>query len=152
MDSPGAAPRKLADFKGYVSAPRFSRDGKALAVLFIEGIPRVAGPLVPMTPPEGVIEEHYYEQRITTVDLSSGETRQVSPSDVYVYEYDWAPDGKYWAAIAAHGSGDNNWWIARLYSISASTGKMRELYKPPLQIASPRISPDGRMSPSSAAS
>lgn len=144
MDSPTEAPRKLADFKGYVSAPRFSRDSKALAVLFIEGIPRVAGPLMPMTPPEGVIEEHFYEQRITTVDLNSGETLQVSPSDVYVYEYDWAPDGKDWAAIAAHGSGDNNWWIARLYSVNASSGKMRELYKPPLQIAFPRVSPDGR--------
>ncbi len=144
MDSPTSSPRKLSDFKGYLSAPSFSRDGKQLAVLFIEGIPRMAGPLVPMTPPEGVIEEHYYEQRLTMVDLQSGEARQVSPPEVYVYEYDWAPDGKSWAAIAAHGSGDNNWWVAKLYSIDSSTGKMSELYKPTLQIAIPRVSPDGK--------
>ena len=135
---------KLADFHGYVSAPGFSPDGKSLAVLFIENIPRVAGPLMPMTPPEGVIEEHHYEQRVTTVDVATGTMRQVSPADMYVYEYDWSPDGKSWAATAAHGSGDNNWWIARLYAIDAQSGAMREVHKPKLQISVPRFSPDGK--------
>lgn len=143
-DLKGGAPRKLANFRGYVSTPRFSPDGKTLAVLFIEGIPRVGGPLVPMTPPAGVIEEHVYEQRITTVDVASGAVRQVSPADMYVYEYDWAPDGKSWAATAAHGSGDNNWWIARLYTIDEPTGNLHEVLKPNLQIAIPRFSPDGK--------
>ena len=136
--------RKLADFQGYLSTPRFSPDGKNLAVLFIENMPRVAGALVPMTPPKGVIEEHYYEQRITTVDLATGKVRQVTPADMYVYEYDWSPDGKRWAATAAHGSGDNNWWIARLYTIDAQSGAMHEVHKPKLQIANPRFSPDGK--------
>lgn len=144
LEDANATPRQVADFKGYVSSPRFSRDGKKLAVLFIEGIPRVAGPLVPMTPVEGVVEEKFYEQRITTVELGSGEIQQVSPPDVYVYEYDWAADGKSWAAIAAHGSGDNNWWLARLYDVNAGNGEMREVYKPALQIAVPRVSPDGK--------
>jgi dipeptidyl aminopeptidase/acylaminoacyl peptidase len=136
--------RKLADFHGYVSTPRFAPDGKTLAVLFIENIPRVAGPLMPMTPPEGVMEEHYYEQRVTTVDLASGKLRQVSPADIYVYEYNWSPDGKSWAATAARGSGDNNWWIARLYTIDAQSGAMHEVYRPKLQISIPRFSPDGK--------
>ncbi len=133
-----------AKFQGYASAPRFSPDGKSLAVLFIENMPRIAGPLVPMTPPEGVIEEHFYEQRIATVDMTSGAVRQVSPADLYVYEYDWSPDGKSWAVTAAHGSGDNNWWIARLYTIDTQTGSLHEVYKPKLQIAVPRFSPDGK--------
>lgn len=143
-DANTTSARKLADFHGYLSTPRFSPDGKSLAVLFIENMPRIAGALVPMTPPEGVIEEHFYEQRITTVDLSSSEVRQVSPADMYVYEYDWSPDGRSWAATAAHGSGDNNWWIARLYTIDAQSGALHEVYKPKLQIASPRFSPDGK--------
>jgi dipeptidyl aminopeptidase/acylaminoacyl peptidase len=61
-----------------------------------------------------------------------------------VYEYEWTPDAKSWIATAAHGSGDANWYIARLYSVNASTGKMHEIYKPKLQIADPRISPDGK--------
>jgi dipeptidyl aminopeptidase/acylaminoacyl peptidase len=136
--------RKVADFRGYLSNPRFSPDGKTLAVLFIENMPRAAGALVPMTPPEGVIEEHYYEQRVTTVDLGTGTVRQVSPADMYVYEYDWSPDGKSWAATAAHGSGDNNWWVARLYTIESQSGALHEVYKPKLQVTIPRFSSDGK--------
>jgi dipeptidyl aminopeptidase/acylaminoacyl peptidase len=140
----GSAPVKHVELKGYVEAPRFSPDGSKLALLFIEGMPRIAGPLQPMTPLAGVVDQKIYEQRITTIDLSTGRLTQVTPADVYVYEYDWTPDGESWAAIAAHGSGDNNWWIARLYLVSAQTGKMREIYKPKLQIGDPHVSPDGK--------
>ena len=135
---------KLASLKGYVSTLRFSPDGNTLATLFIENMPRKAGPLVPMTPPSGVIEEKFYEQRIATIDLASGAVKQVSPADLYVYEYDWAPDGKRWVVSAANGSGDNNWWIARLYIMDAASGSLHELANPKLQIAVPKFSPDGK--------
>jgi dipeptidyl aminopeptidase/acylaminoacyl peptidase len=141
-DGSGAA--KHAELKGYVQAPRFSPDGTKVSVLFIEGMPRVAGPLQPMTPLAGVIDEKIYEQRIATVDLSTDHLTQVTPADMYVYEYDWTPDGEAWAASAAHGSGDANWWIARLYRVNSQSGEMREIYKPKLQIAVPRVSPDGK--------
>ena len=140
----GSASEKHVELKGFVQAPRFSPDGSKLAVLFIEGMLRAAGPLQPMTPLAGVIDEKIYEQRIATVDLSNDHFTQVTPADVYVYEYDWTPDGQAWAATAAHGSGDANWWIARLYRVNAQTGEMREIYKPKLQIADPRVSPDGK--------
>ena len=140
----GTVPQKHAELKGYVETPRFSPDGSKLALLFIEGMPRVAGPLQPMTPLAGVVDQKIYEQRIVTIDLGTDRLTQVTPADVYVYEYDWTPDGQAWAAIAAHGSGDANWWIARLYLVNAQTGEMREIYKPKLQIAVPRVSPDGK--------
>jgi dipeptidyl aminopeptidase/acylaminoacyl peptidase len=140
----GSAPVKHAELKGYVESPRFSPDGAKLATLFVEGMPRVAGPLQPMTPLAGVVDQKIYEQRIATIDLGTNRLTQVTPADVYVYEYDWTPDGKGWAASAAHGSGDANWWIARLYLVDAQTGEMREIYKPNLQIAVPRVSPDGK--------
>ncbi|MFZ1168946.1 MAG: S9 family peptidase [Candidatus Sulfotelmatobacter sp.] len=140
----GTAPLKHAELKGYVESPRFSPDGSKLAFLFIEGMPRAAGPLQPMTPLAGVIDQKIYEQRIVTIDLSTDRLTQITPADVYVYEYDWTPDGQAWAASAAHGSGDANWWIARLYLVNAQTGEMREIYKPKLQIAVPRVSPDGK--------
>ncbi len=142
--SGGAAPVKLADLKGYAQTPRYSPDGAKLSVLFIEGMPRIAGPLQPMTPLAGVVGEKIFEQRIAVVDLATAHLTQATPPDVYIYEYDWTPDSKSWAATAAHGSGDNNWWIARLYSIAAATGQMRELYQPKLQIADPHVSPDGK--------
>jgi dipeptidyl aminopeptidase/acylaminoacyl peptidase len=140
----GSAPVKHAELKGYAESPRFSPDGSRLAVLFIEGIPRIAGPLQPMTPLAGVIDEKAYEQRIAVVDLDTDHLTQVTPADMYVYEYDWTPDGQGWAAIAAHGAGDANWYIARLYLANAKTGEMREIYKPKLQIAEPRVSFDGK--------
>ena len=140
----GSSPVKHAELKGYAQSPRFSPDGRKLAVLFIEGIPRIAGPLQPMTPLAGVIDEKAYEQRIAIVDLETDRLTQVTPADIYVYEYDWTPDGQGWVAIAAHGSGDANWYIARLYLANAKTGEMREIYKPKLQIAEPRVSFDGK--------
>ena len=140
----GSSPAKHAELKGYVQDPRFSPDGSKLAVLFIEGMPRVAGPLQPMTPLAGVIDDKIFEERIATVDLTTDHLSQVTPADMYVYEYDWTPDGQSWAAIAAHGNGDANWWVARLYRVNAQSGEMREIYKPQLQIANPRVSPDGK--------
>ena len=135
---------RVTGMKGYVEAPSFSPDGSKLAVLFIENMPRSAGPLEPMTPLAGVIDEKIFEQRITTIDLASSNVRQVTPADMYVYEYDWKSDGSGWAAIAAKGSGDNNWWIARLYRVDGQSGGMEEIYAPKQQIAMPLVSPDGK--------
>ena len=140
----GSTPVKHAELKGYVQAPRFSPDGSRLAILFIEGTPRVAGPLQPMTPLAGVIDEKIFEQRIATIDLS---TDHLTPSHAgrrvcLRIRLDARWPG--WAATAAHGNGDANWWIARLYLIDASSGDMREIYKPKLQLADPRVSPDGK--------
>jgi dipeptidyl aminopeptidase/acylaminoacyl peptidase len=135
---------KLADLKGYASTPRYSPDGAKVAVLYIEGMPRIAGPLQPMTPLAGVVGEKIYEQRIAVVDLQTTKLTQVTPSDVYVYEYDWTPDSKGWVVSAAHGSGDNNWWLARLYAVDAGSGEMRGIYEPKWQIAEPHVSPDGK--------
>jgi len=140
----GSALLKHAELKGYVESPRFSPDGSKLALLFIEGMPRVAGPLQPMTQLAGVVDQKIYEQRLATIDLSTDHLTQITPADMYVYEYGWTPDGQGWTASAAHGSGDANWWIARLYLVDAQTGEMREIYKPKLQIADPRVSPDGK--------
>src|ERR1700730_1115996 len=140
----GISLMKLADLKGYAQAPRYSPDGAKLAVLYIEDMPRVAGPLEPMTPLAGVVGTKIYEQRVAVVDLGTNKLMQVTPADIYVYEYDWMPDSRGWAAIAAHGSGDNSWWIARLYTIDAAGGAMREVYTPQWQIAEPHVSPDGK--------
>jgi dipeptidyl aminopeptidase/acylaminoacyl peptidase len=143
-DAGGGSPLKHAELKGYVQAPRFSPDGSMISLLFIEGMPRVAGPLQPMTPLAGVINDKIYEQRIATIDLGTNRFTQVTPADMYIYEYDWTPDGQAWVASAAHGSGDANWWIARLYLANAQSGELREIYKPKLQIADPQVSPDGK--------
>ena len=141
-----AAPRKVTSVTGYLAHPLWSPDGKSLAVLFTENAPRMAGPLEPETPPDGPVEEKFYEQRIAVVDPATGLVRQISPADLYIYEYDWSPDGSQFAAIAAPGNGDNNWWIAKLYTVAAGSGETKVVYQPgpQRQIENPRWSPDGK--------
>jgi dipeptidyl aminopeptidase/acylaminoacyl peptidase len=136
--------KKIAELRGYVQSPRFSPDGKSVAFLYTENMPRVAGPLEPMTPLAGEIDSHIYEQRIATVDLATGKVAQISAPDMYVYEFDWTPDGKSFAAIAAHGEGDSNWYIAHIYTVDAASGATRDIYSPKYQIAQPHVSPDGK--------
>jgi dipeptidyl aminopeptidase/acylaminoacyl peptidase len=143
-DLMGNSARQLTHLTGFLASPSWSPNGKQVALLFTENAPRAAGPLEPMTPPSGVIEQHIYEQRLATVDAASGQVRQVSPADLYVYEYDWSPDGKNFVASAAHGAGDTNWWIAQLCTIAIASGEVSSIYKPRLQIAQPHWSPDGR--------
>ncbi|MGA8493517.1 MAG: S9 family peptidase, partial [Terriglobales bacterium] len=140
----GGVARKLTNLKGYLADPAWSPDEKTLAFLFTENAPRAAGPLMPMVPETGVIDQKVYEQRLTLVDVGSGKVRQLSPPDMYVYQYDWSPDGKTFATIAAHGAGDSNWYVAQIYTLSADSGEIRPVYKPALQIAVPRWSPDGK--------
>jgi dipeptidyl aminopeptidase/acylaminoacyl peptidase len=140
----GGSARKLTSLKGYLADPAWAPDQKTLAFLFTENAPRVAGPLMPMVPETGVIDQKIYEQRLTLVDVGSGKVRQLSPPEMYVYQYDWSPDGKAFAAIAAHGAGDSNWYVAELYVLSAENGELKPVYKPSLQIAVPRWSPDGK--------
>jgi dipeptidyl aminopeptidase/acylaminoacyl peptidase len=140
----GGPARKLTTLQGFLTVPRFSPDGRTIALLFTEKAPRVIGPLLPVAPSTGVIGSEVYEQRLTTVDIDSGRVRQLSPSDMYVYEYDWSPDSKRFAAVAAHGESDANWYIAQLYVLDIASGGRRSIYKPPLQIGAPRWSPDGK--------
>jgi dipeptidyl aminopeptidase/acylaminoacyl peptidase len=135
--------RKLTSVTGALADPSWSPDGKLVAFLFTENAAR-ANPLMPMTAETGVIADRVYEQRLTVVDLASGKLRQLSPPDVYVYEYDWSPDGRNFAIIAAHGAGDANWYVAQLYTLSAENALMKPVYKPNLQIATPRWSRDGK--------
>lgn len=143
-DLHGGAPRQLTHVSGHIARPSWSPDGKRLAFLFIDGAVDFAGPLAPAPRAVGVVEETYREQRIAVVPAQGGEVAQVSPADLFIYEYAWSPDGARFAATGAHGSGDNNWWFAQLFTLPTSGGAARMLYRPPLQIADPTFSPDGK--------
>jgi dipeptidyl aminopeptidase/acylaminoacyl peptidase len=146
----GGPAAKLTSVKGFLTSPGWSPDGKTIAVLFTENAIRAAGPLVAETAQTGVIKEAVTEQRLALIDGDSGggrgKLRQISPADMYVYEYDWSPDGRRFVITAAHGNGDNNWYIAQIYTIDAAGGEMKSIYKPSIdtQIANPAWSPDGK--------
>jgi dipeptidyl aminopeptidase/acylaminoacyl peptidase len=140
----GARPVRVTNVHGYLAEPHWSPDGKSIAFLFIENAKRAAGPLVAMSRAIGAIEEHIDEQRVAIVDVATKKVRVVTPADMYVYHFDWSPDGKQLVATAAPGSGDNNYWIAKLHVVDVDSATMHPIYTAQLQIAEPRWSPDGK--------
>src|ERR1700691_3845278 len=78
------------------------------------------------------------------VNVAAGRGRSFPPADMYVYEFYWSPDSKNLVYLAAHGDGDDNWYIAELYAIDAESGAVRHILKPPMQVANVRWSPDGK--------
>jgi dipeptidyl aminopeptidase/acylaminoacyl peptidase len=148
----GASARRLTHLHGGITSLAFSPDGLHIACLYIEGATRPAGALAPMKPPAGVIGVEGLEiQRVATVETASGEFRQVSPANLHVYEYDWAPDSRQLAFVAAPPPGENNWWVAQLYTQPLTGSEPRAILDPEhtpgplhgLQIAVPRWSPSG---------
>jgi dipeptidyl aminopeptidase/acylaminoacyl peptidase len=139
----GQPAKRLTNVKGFLASPKFSPDGRTIAVLFTENAVRAAGPLVASAPETGEIKDAFFEQRLALIDIATGKLRQVSPADSYVYEFDWAPDSLHLVVTSALGNGDNNWYIAELSVLDAATGLMKSIHKPTLQIAMPAWSPDG---------
>jgi dipeptidyl aminopeptidase/acylaminoacyl peptidase len=139
----GGRASRLTKLRGTFQEPLWSRDGRSLAALVIENPSKEPGPMGPAARDTGVVEERIDEQRIAVVNVETKALRFVSPPDLYVYEYAWSADGRGFAAVAAKGSGDDNWWRAELLAVDAASGATRLLWKPPLQIASPVVSPDG---------
>ena len=140
----GGTPRQVTNAKGLLATPKWSPDGQFIAILHTENATREAGPLVAETAETGLIKDVFFEQRLAIVDVTSGELRDLTPADMYVYEYDWAPDSKSLVLTAAKGNGDNNWYIAQLYAVNASSAGMRAIYTPKLQIGRPAVSPDAK--------
>ncbi len=136
--------RCISKLVGFVKDLRFSPDGKHIAFLYAEH-GGGGGPLEAEPAAVGVIGGDTHNQRLATVSPNGMDLRQITPPNLNIYEYDWAPDGDRFAAIAAPGPADNNWWIAKLFTVSAASGEMKMIYSPPAdrQIAVPRWSPDG---------
>src|ERR1700733_8355391 len=124
--APNSSPRRLTHLRGGVTSLGFSPDGLHIACLYIEGATQPAGALAARKPPAGVIGVEGLEiQRVAVVEAASGEFRQVTPATLHVYEYDWAPDSSQLAFVAATPPGENNWWVAQLYTQRLAGGPTR---------------------------
>ena len=145
--------QRLTQAKGEVGFPEFSPDGSKIAFLYVAGATRAAGALAAMKPPAGVIGEDGIEiQQVAVVDATAHAVVPVpaTPGQLHVYEFDWSPDSKSLAYVAANPPGENNWWVAKLYTQGLGAAP-KAIFAPAeasgpmhgLQIAVPRWSPDG---------
>jgi dipeptidyl aminopeptidase/acylaminoacyl peptidase len=159
----GNPARRVTELKGYVEAPAFSPDGKSVAFLYVEGATRPAGALAAMKPPWGVIGEEDAEiERVAVAEVEWSKPEapvMASPDNLHVYEFDWRPDSRGLAYVAADPPGENNWWVAKLYTQALEGNRWISVWRAPkdilapaaiagplhgLQIAVPRWSPDGK--------
>lgn len=138
--------KPLSHFEGYISHLKWSPDGKYLSVLYVPKASREPSPMAATDRATGLIDSLVNKnvQRVAVIDPSSGGTRLVSPTGLYVFEYDWSPDSQSFVYTATLPPGDNNWYIARLYRQSADKTDTLLLYQPVRQIALPRWSADGK--------
>jgi dipeptidyl aminopeptidase/acylaminoacyl peptidase len=143
--------KELTHLVGGIDSLAWSPDGRSIGFLFVENATRSAGALAAMKPWAGVIGEDGVEiQRVGVVDAASGSFSQVTPATLHVYEFGWSPDSKHLVFVAANPPGENNWWVAQLYTeeIGAQPKSILDVTKVSgplqgLQIAVPRWSPDG---------
>ena len=142
----GKATISTATIKGIAQTPRFSPDGKRIALLVTPDAAKESGATQPGVRLVGEIGEKNDEQRIAvfTVGTPSSEVKPISPADRYIYEYNWTADGSGFVVTSALGNGDNNWWVATLDRVDAATGAVSNLAKPATQINAPCVSADGK--------
>ncbi|MBF0890701.1 S9 family peptidase [Gluconobacter sp. LMG 1744] len=140
-DKDGHHATQVLTFKGTLQSLSYGPKGQ-LGVLAIENAHRQPGAMEAGAAPTGEINAQIDEQRIATIE--NGHLNWQSPANLYVYEYDWRPDGEGFVATAAPGNGDDHWWIAKLHAIANGTDTV--LYTPPQeqQLNLPRVSPDGK--------
>src|SRR6267154_1363654 len=139
----GSGLTKLLDFSGTIDALKYGPDSR-LAMLATENANKEVGATEAGAPISGDLDQATPEQRIAVLD--QGALHFASPPDLFVYEFDWRPDGAGFVGTAAPGDGDDNWWSAKLYAFSAADGAAKVLYGPTdirQQIAAPRVSRDG---------
>ncbi len=137
--------KALTKFNGYVSHLQWSPDGKYLSVLYVESASREPSPRAAKNKVVGLIDslENKNIQRIAIVNRLTGKTEQITPTGLYIFEYDWSPDCKSFVYTASLPPGDDNWYLAQLYRQSVAAKDTILLYHPLNQIALPKWSPDG---------
>jgi dipeptidyl aminopeptidase/acylaminoacyl peptidase len=139
-------PRQLTHLSGFLSSPQWSPDDESIAFLFVDHATRRPSPMAAENKEVGVIDDlqNTDVQRLAVAEVKTGATTQVTPAGLYIFEYDWSPDGQQFAFTAAPPPGDDDWYIAHLYTQLCSKAAPVPIYKPRFQIALPRWSPDGR--------
>jgi dipeptidyl aminopeptidase/acylaminoacyl peptidase len=138
--------RQLTHVVGFLSHPQWSPDDENIGLLFVERASRAPTPMAAENRTVGVIDDLRKAdvQQLIVANVHTGATRHVTPAGLYVFQYDWSPDGRSFAFVASPPPGDDNWYIAQLYNEPLTGPKPVSLYKPRMQIALPRWAPSGK--------
>ncbi len=137
----GTDPRKVAGpRKGGIASPAFSPGGKYLAFL---------------APPKGkkgygkdpqvrtTLEDPSTWPQLWILDTTTGKERPLTKGNFFVYDFDWAPDGKK-LAFTADPKGSSGVTEDHFLALVDLSGKVEILSDLPAHHGNPRFSPDGK--------
>ena len=146
MTARGGNVATVATVAGLASTPRFSPDGRRLALLVTLGATKETGATQAGARQVGEIGVANDEQRLAVFPVGATATSvtPLSPAGRFIYEYDWTPGGEALVVTSALGNGDANWWVATLDRVDAVTGAVTSIARPAVQLNMPKVSPDGR--------
>jgi dipeptidyl aminopeptidase/acylaminoacyl peptidase len=144
----GAEAQPLGEIAGLVEQVVWSQKGDRLLVLAADPGADLAGAQtgVKVTSEEtDVVVERPGKawRRLWMVDVASGETREVSPEGLNVWEVGWNGDGPA-VAIVSDDPSESAWYVARLALLDLDARTATDVYTPEWQLQSPVLSPDGR--------
>jgi dipeptidyl aminopeptidase/acylaminoacyl peptidase len=146
---PGEEPALLGDVEGSVQDAAWTPDGGSLVVLAVDeggfgaatdGAVRLQWTERPPDPQ--VFRPDMGWRRVLRVDAANGETTEVGPLGVTVWELDLVDP---WSAVAlvSDDPSESGWYRARLALLDLRTRTFRDLWVPEQQVQGPVVDPSG---------
>jgi dipeptidyl aminopeptidase/acylaminoacyl peptidase len=142
---------EVGEIPGSVEDLRWSPDGARLLVLAADlGADMAGAQSAKKIEETGAAEQDpkvfrpaRFWRRLWLVDAVSGESRDVTPEAVNVFEFGWA-GGKV-AAVCTDDPSESAWYDAWLGLIDLDARSVERVHVPKWQLQAPRISPGGRV-------
>ncbi len=142
---------EVGSIAGSVEDIHWSPDGRSLLVLAADLGSDRAGAQTATKIAEADAEEDdpkvfrpaQHWRRLFLVEAESGETREVTPEAVNVFEFDWA--GGKAVAVCTDDPSEGAWYDAWIGLIDLESRTVERVHTPEWQLQCPRISPGGRV-------
>lgn len=155
LDLLSGAARSTPSVEGWVEYLHWSADGKRIVLgvaghgADVSGVQGAAstkqatGDMPSWMPAVEAGNESYRWRRAWIYELDRDRVRQAGPAESNIWEAVWCGNDAL-AAVVSPGSGEGEWFHARLHIIEIETGNSREVYAAPYQMGWPAASPSGK--------
>ncbi len=134
MPAAGGEPRRVCAMPNGVSELDWSPDGTRIAFLSLEGAEPSSEPKV---------NEASRHKRLWTVRFDYDIPEPVTPPDLTVWTYAWAPDSRGFAVFTSTDPTESGWFRGTLGTVPAAGGRVHPVAELDRQAQAPAFSRDG---------